>query len=309
MQLPTPAMNPARSHLLGTQNADGGWGAAAGGPSATEPTALAVMALHGSEDTEAARSVDRGLAWLRQRQRRDGSWPASDQVPMGSWMTSLAALALADSPPDRSRAGAGGRWLLEQQGRPVPWLSRLFFFLFPRYSVIDLDLELKGWSWFEDTFGWVEPTAYALIALKTLRADLPASTARSRIEEGERLILDRVCKGGGWNYGNSRVYDEELWPYPDTTALALLALQDRPDLPEVRSSLDALDRMVARNDSLLATSLALLCQRVYGRPVETFSRRIVERLEAASPWIDVRALALAGLALREGTVPLAFGHA
>lgn len=309
MQLPTPVMNPARSHLPGLQNADGGWGAASGGPSATEPTALAVMALRGADDPQAARSVDRGLVWLRERQRKDGSWPASDQVPMGSWMTSLATLALAGSRIDRSRARAGGRWLLEQEGRPVPWWSRLFFFLFPRYDVIDLDLELKGWSWFEDSFGWVEPTAYALIALKTLRADLPASPTRSRIEEGERLILDRMCEGGGWNYGNSRVYDEELWPYPDTTALALLALQDRPDLPEVRSSLDALDRMVTRNGSLLATALALLCHRVYGRPVETLSERIVEHLEAASPWIDVRGVALASLALREGPAPLAFAHA
>jgi hypothetical protein len=224
-------------------------------------------------------------------------------------MTSLAALALAGSPIDRSRAGAGARWLLEQEGRPVPWTSRLFFFLFPRYDVIDLDLELKGWSWFENTFGWVEPTAHALIALKTLRADLPQSQTRSRIEEGERMLVDRVCEGGGWNYGNSRVYDEELWPYPDTTALALLALQDRPGLPEVRSSLDALDRMVARNESLLATSLALLCGRVYGRPVEALSRRIGEHLEADSRWIDVRAVALASLALREGSVPLSFRHA
>jgi hypothetical protein len=301
-------MNPAHTRLLASQNADGGWGAAPGGPSFTEPTALAAMALEGAEP-DPHRAVDRGLAWLRERQRRDGAWPASDQVPMGSWMTSVAVLALAASSDDRPRAVAGGRWLLEQHGRPVPWLTRLFFFLFPRYDVIDLDLELKGWSWFVDTFGWVEPTAYALIALKTLRADLPAGPTRARIEEGERLILDRVCKGGGWNYGNSRVYDEELWPYPDTTALALLALQDRPDLPEVRSSLDALDRMVARTDSLLATALALLCGRAYGRPVETLTRRIVERLEAPSPWIDNRALALAGLALGEGPLPLDFAHA
>jgi hypothetical protein len=228
---------------------------------------------------------------------------------MASWMTSLAALALAGSPGDRPRALAGARWLLEQKGRPVPWVTRLFFFFFPKYDVIDLDLELTGWPWFEDSFSWVEPTACALIALKSLRPDLPDSPTRSRIEEGERLILDRVCKGGGWNYGNSRVYDEELWPYPDTTAMALLALQDRPDLPEVRSGFKALDRMLARNDSLLATSLALVCGRVYERPVESLTRRVAEHLEAGSPWADVRALALAAIALGEGPVPLEFDHA
>lgn len=309
MQPTRPVMNPAQTQLLGSQNADGGWGAGPGGPSATEATALAVMALRGTEDTAAALATDRGLVWLRRRQRKDGSWPPSDQVPMASWMTSLAVLALAESPSDRSRAVEGAHWLLAREGRPVPWLTRLFFFVFPGYNVIDLDLELKGWPWFEDTFGWVEPTACALIALKTLRDDLPESSTRSRIEEGERLILDRVCEGGGWNYGNSRVYDEELWAYPDTTALALLALQDRPDLPAVRSSLDTLDGMIARNDSLLAASLALLCARVYGRPAEVLSRRITERLETGSPWIDLRALALAGLALRDGEIPLAFRHA
>jgi hypothetical protein len=86
-------------------------------------------------------------------------------------------------------------------------------------------------------------------------------------------------------------------------------MQDRPELPVVRSSLDVLDRLVARNPSLLATSLALLCARVYGRPVEAHSRRIIQRLEASPPWIDVRALALAALALREDPAPLAFDHA
>ena len=302
-------MNPARSFLPGLQNGDGGWGALPGGPSATEPTALAAMALRDAEDPEAARSGARGLDWLGKRQREDGSWPATDQVPMGSWMTSLAVLALADSPRDRTRAVKGAGWLLEREGRPVPLVTRLFFLVFPRYDVIDLDLELKGWPWYEDTFGWVEPTACALIALKKLRGDLPGRSTRSRIEEGERLLLDRICGGGGWNYGNSRVYDEELWPYPDTTALALLALQDRPDLPAVRSSLDVLDRLVARNRSLLATSLALLCARVYGRPVGAHSRRIVEHLETDPPWVDVRALALAALALGEDPTPLALDHA
>lgn len=302
-------MNPALSHLLGRQRPDGGWAAANGGPSATEPTALAVMALNGAPEPDTIGSAERGLAWLREHQRRDGSWPVSGQVPMGSWMTALAALALAGSSTDRSLAVAGARWLLEREGRPVPWISRLFFFLFPKYDIIELDLELKGWPWFEDTFGWVEPTSYALLALKTLRRELPDPRAEARIAEGERLLLDRVCEGGGWNYGNSRVYHEELWPYPDTTAVALLALQDRPQLPEVRSGLGALDRMLSKNHSLLATALGILCGRVFGRPVEALSRRIVDRLAADPPWIDTRALALTGLALREGPPPLAFGHA
>ena len=302
-------MNPAQSHLLSLQRDDGGWGTASTSPSTTEATALSVLALSGTDDPDASRSARLGLAWLRERQRRDGSWPVSDQVPRSCWMTSLAVLALAGSPSDRPLALNGAGWILNQEGRPVPWFNRLFFFLFPKYDVIDLDLELKGWSWFEGTFGWVEPTAYALLALKRLREDLPESPTAYRVAEGERLLLDRVCKGGGWNYGNSRVYDEELWPYADTTALTLLALQDRPGLLEVRSGLQALDRMVARNGSLLATALAVLCRCVYGRPSEALKHRIMAHLGVESPWIDVRALALAGLALREDRPCLAIDHA
>lgn len=300
-------MNPAQTSLIGLQREDGGWSASSHGPSATEPTALAVMALRGVDDPASETAARRGIAWLRARQREDGSWPVSEQVPMASWMTALAALALAGHPAHRAPAVAGARWLLDVEGRPVPWFSRLFFSLFPRYNVIDLDLELKGWPWIEDTFGWVEPTAYALLALKTLRGELPASPTGARIEEGERLLLDRVCGDGGWNYGNSRVYDEVLWPYPDTTALALLALQDRPGLPQVEAGFQALDRMLADMDSVLAASLALICHRVYRRPPNGLSERIEARLEADPPWVDVRALALAGLALRDAT-PFALGE-
>lgn len=56
---------PARrgiAYLIGSQNADGGWGGAAGTPSSLEETALAVEVLLDMADAREA--VERGLTWL-----------------------------------------------------------------------------------------------------------------------------------------------------------------------------------------------------------------------------------------------------
>jgi hypothetical protein len=47
---------------------------------------------------------------------------------------------------------------------------------------------------------------------------------------GEKMILERRCSDGGWNYGNRRVLGEDLRSYPETTALALLGLSGNPAL-------------------------------------------------------------------------------
>lgn len=270
-------------------------------------TALAALALR-NDDPEAIHGRERALEWLRGRQRPDGSWPPGPGISLSSWMTSLVVIALADSSVDRRRALAGARWLLEQEGRGYSWITKLFFRLFPGRDVIDLDADLTGWPWFPGTFSWVEPTAWALIALKSLRADLPPDPAAGRIREAEEMILDRSCVGGGWNYGNSRVYDEELWPYPDTTALALMALQDRSDLPKVAAGLSSLERMLRENRTVLASSLGLLCFRAFGRHEADLQERILSRLDQSPEWADSRALALAALAL-DTRMAFGFAHA
>ncbi len=61
--------------------------------------------------------------------------------------------------------------------------------------------------------------------------------AAERIEIGERMLRDRACGAGGWNYGGSNVYGQELFPYVPTTALGLLAMQDHPGDPIVARAL------------------------------------------------------------------------
>ena len=53
-----------------------------------------------------------------------------------------------------------------------------------------------GWPWTDNTHGWTEPTAWGLLALRTLR---PSAT--DRIADAIALFEERECVGGGWNYG------------------------------------------------------------------------------------------------------------
>jgi hypothetical protein len=89
-----------------------------------------------------------------------------------------------------------------------------------------------------------------------------------------------MCAGGGWNYGNSRVLGAELPPYPDITALALIALQDHPAQEANRLGLAALERMLAETPSGLTLSWGILCLSLYAREVKRWRallRRSYER--------------------------------
>ncbi len=290
--------NRLETALLEAQNDDGGWSVDGSGQSQTEATALAVLAAG------ATTPGSRGVEWLSDHQRPDGAWPPWPGVDLTSWATPLAIMALSDIDPPAAQKGA--EWLLDQGGRSYPWYTKLLFRLFPDREVIELDADLTGWPWLPDTFSWVEPTAYALIALKSLRDRLPPQTT-ARIDEGERMILDRTCPGGGWNYGNSRVLNEDLWPYSDTTALALIALQDAPVGEEIEASLEALQRMLEHNQSGLALSLSILCFRLYDRPTEALEARLVERLDEVVAYGETRSIALSSMALDRTTNPFAFG--
>ena len=219
-------------------------------------------------------------------------------------MTSAALLSLSNVPSARDAVARGSRWLLSQKGQSFPFVTRLYYRLWPEKVQVRLDAELRAWAWTEGAFSWCEPTSMAMLSLRSVDQQLlPSRSMRSRHVEGERLLLDRVCEGGGWNYGNSWVLGEDLWPYPDTTALALLALSDRREDPRVVESLGALTRMLDDHESSLSLSLGVICLEAYG--IEAMPYR--DRLDAL--WNEegfdttTRAMALSLFALREDANP------
>jgi hypothetical protein len=198
--------------------------------------------------------------------------------------------------PRRDAAEAvdrGYAWLLSLRGARFPWRQRVREFI-TRKQIVELDSTLEGWPWTPGAFPWVEPTSWALLALKARWRRAPRAV-RSRIRQGEAMLQDRACPGGGWNYGNSRVMGQDLEPYPDTTAIALLGLRGT-SRPVVDRGFHVLDALLDEKASALALSLAILCRRAWSRAATSLEVRLAARLESQGFPSDHRTLALAALA-------------
>jgi Prenyltransferase and squalene oxidase repeat len=286
--------------LLGAQNEDGGWGAVKGKRSNTESTSFALMALKSFDGEPFHRRVTEGLKWLLRHQKDDASWPLSDASTPSSWTTPLAALALLSFQDQREHALRAAKWILTQEGRKPGWIASLLVRLSLVKKMTELDPYLSGWSWTAGAFSWVEPTSYSLMALKRLRPSLVGTNCEERIRQGELLIYDRMCESGGWNYGNSRVLGEALWPYPDVTAVALIALQDRAGGEANQTSLRALLAMMREAVSGAALGWGILCLTLYNHDVGEWKRILVKNFEKTRFLGETKPVALAVLALGDG---------
>lgn len=291
--------------LRDRRNDDGGWPAAPGLPSNAECTALAHMAFD-ALGAGGATEVDGAAAWLARHQAADGGWPFQPDVPLGTWPTALAVLALGSEGPDGELVRAGVDHLVRQEPRKLPWITNLLYWFARDRMSVELNPSVNGWPWAEGAFSWVEPTSYAVLALKRFGASA-GRPARARWEEGERMILDRTCVGGGWNHGNYRVLGEDVHPYPDTTAIALLALQGSEGLTEVESGLRVLDTMLDEHASGGTLALAHLAHRAWGASGNGVGDRLSEWAAAPAGFGETRGLALALLALTEASNPLFLG--
>ena len=182
------------ARVSAARNDDGGFGPRPSVSSEPESTALATIAL---DDTD-------GRAWLEAHQANDGSVSFDAAAVVNDASTALAAVALG-------KGAAHDRALEHLMSSPARSA--------PSTASVPHDESVRGWAWTEGTFGWVEPTSRGILALRLFRPDAPA------IPDGVGLLRDRESVGGGWNYGNRTVYDEDLPPYAQTTAAALIALQ------------------------------------------------------------------------------------
>jgi hypothetical protein len=176
----------------------------------------------------------------------------------------------------------------------------MILFVSRQKRAVRLNQDLIGWPWTTGNFSWVEPTSYCMIALKKIRRELPANTVHSRLDQAELMIYDRMCDGGGWNYGNSEVYEEKLWAYPDTTAIALIATQDHRHRKENQASLRVLYDVARQADSGLALSLSILCFSLYDQDASDFKKMLAARFAKTQFLGETKVLALAVLALGDG---------
>jgi hypothetical protein len=299
-------VNALLDSLVAMRNPDGGWGTTTGRPSSTEPTALALLAFATAADGDAL--ADGASRWLLEHQLDSGAWPVMPGLAEASWASAMALMAIQGRPGTDTAFRRGVEWIGEARGAGVPWRVRLREWLRGEEPV-ELDPTLTGWSWAPDTFSWVEPTAWGILALRNAYADRAPRAVARRIDEGERMILDRTCPAGGWNYGNKVVLGVDLEPYPDTTAVALLGLQGRRDAPEIQTGLAALERMLEANHSGLTLSLSALCYRAWDRDPSPLRALIDEGFRRNRFLDEVRSIALAVLATAGTPVPMVLNHA
>jgi len=293
-------IEPAIDLLIDAQNPDGGWGSVKGKRSNTESTSFALMALKCLDRDVFLRPMTAGLSWLLQHQKDDGSWSLSDASKQSSWTTSIAVLALLSFQDQREHALRAAKWILTQEGRKPGWVTSLLVWLSLVKKMGELDPYLSGWPWTAGAFSWVEPTSYSLMALKKLEPMLVGTNVEARIQQGAMLIYDRMCQGGGWNYGNSKVLGEALWPYPDVTAVALIALQDRRASEANQTSLHLLDKMAREADSGMALGWGILCLTLYNEDVRELKKVLAKNFEKTSFLGQIKTVALAVLALGDG---------
>jgi hypothetical protein len=203
-------MDPFASERLTTlarcQNGDGGWGYSRARQSWLEPTCFAALALLRDEPKAARAAWDCISDW----QNGDGGWRPHHEVTPSTWVTALAVsfgiLIKQKTDIDTSKAvEAGVRWLVRTTGTETAWLHKAV----SRAGLGNPERgwRWKGWPWTPGGVSGVEPTAHALAALRRafVAGMVPADcqqVARSRISEGENLLLDLRNPDGGWDYGS-----------------------------------------------------------------------------------------------------------
>src|SRR5262245_52361860 len=184
-----------RDALAALSHADGGWGYVPDQPAHLEPTCLALLALSCDRDKYRT-AIDKALAVLKNSTLADGSVRFTRGRDEAIWPTAIALFTrlVLEGPSDELNRSAAV--LLSVHGRTTD----------PKDDEAgDINPKLLGWPWADGNFSWVEPTAWACLAL--CRA---GQGDQLRVQEGLKLLLDRTFEHGGLNYGNRRIFGIDL---------------------------------------------------------------------------------------------------
>jgi uncharacterized protein (DUF362 family) len=279
--------------LASQAQAEGGWGYTLGMPPQLEPTCLAILALSVRAD-RFADVIEKGMKFLDSCSAADGSYRPARGREEAVWQTAqvLFVQAALQRPTAVIRRTAAA--LLALRGKLPERTDEA-------EEIHDIDLKLTGWPWAENNFSWVEPTAWACLALR--RA---GHASHPRVEEGQRLLLDRAHDEGGINYGNRQILGKFTAPMPGPTALMLLALQGR-DEPRVQSAVGYLRQQARTLDDLELLCWAKIALETHREPpgvseeLDAIRSRIIAAYEQRqqTPWVKPAPLreALPALAL------------
>lgn len=245
---------------------DGLWPYFPGQKPSTEATAWCAIAMR--DDAAVAESA---LNALIAACNADGGWSTEPKFVPSDWTSGPALLALRVLHEQSKQTRASEKAI--QKGLEYMFDSRTEFYgTFARLLLLMANgkqgLEYaRGWPWSPSCFHWIEPTSYALLALKV--PTLPkAGVYAEIISRANQFVIEHECKGGGWNHGSAFCLQSYLPPYIVTTAEALLALQERPDLEAVKAGLQFLEKTEPDECSAMEHAWAILALHAHNRPTK-----------------------------------------
>jgi len=232
------------------------WTYQGGRASAAEPAAWSALALAASGRLDAALAP---ANWLASLQQASGAVGVSESQETPRWPTNLATLAwravdlLTSTNLYADHIEQATEWILANHGKAGIQKPQ-----------IGHDTTLIGWSWAADTHSWLEPTCFAVLALKSV-----GLRNHPRTCEGVKLIFNRLLPSGAANYGNTVVLGQELLPHPQPTGIVMLALADESHSdPRVDASLNFLKQEIEYPTGLTSLCFAIIGLTAHGRRPE-----------------------------------------
>jgi uncharacterized protein (DUF362 family) len=277
------------ARLAALANPDGGFGYHAGKASQPEPTCLALLALGTARDRFGPQ-IAAALASLERNRTPDGGYKLTDGRPEAAWPTAVVLFTRIALGATADETKPTVERLLSIESRSMSKDPEA------KDMESDIDTSLVGWPWAVANFGWVEPTAWACLALRAAGLD-----QHPRVQQGLKLLLDRAFDTGGANYGNRLVLGTATEPIPGPSAVLLLALQGQPDHPRIDASVGYLRVQAQKATDLENLAWARIALGVHD--ADTATRDLLPELDkkvialAAEPSISPPRLALAALAV------------
>ena len=253
-----------------------------------EPTAWATLALALAGRNDAAGG---GAQWLADRQDNKGMVPATSEGDAPGWPTSLAMLAWQQVDPQQYAAAI-------QQG--LEWLVRTEGTTNPKSEHVGHDTMLVGWSWAANTHSWLEPTAFATMALTAT-----GHGQHPRNQQAVQLVVDRLLPAGGANYGNTMVLGNQLLPHLQPSSIALWALAwQQVDDPRIEKSLAYIEHELHNRTGCASLAYALLALTAWNRRPANSQALLDEALSRPGVQESCYKLALLSLAMHDEPLPL-----
>ena len=264
---------------------EGGFPSRSGEPFRSDATAWAILACSRLDPAHPLLGSARNR--LTTAQDPDGRVSMSREHEEAFWPTALSVLAWHGSEGHEPHCLRGVQFLLKTTGRHPSKNPD---------GQAGHDPSIPGWPWIDRTHSWIEPTALSVLALR-----MTGHGQHDRVREGIRMILDRQLPHGGWNYGNTTVYGQELHAMPESTGAALAALAGQVQEGTVARSLDYLQGEADRLRTPISLGWGLLGLGVWDH-LPSNSEALVERClanQARYGEYDTSALGLLLLAALE----------